>query len=137
MKDIFDLLGRIFISFIFFFEVSDTLFFYKDTKNKMNEYGILWQQDLLLNGSIFLLILGSLLVLLGYRPSFGAILLLLYWIPVTFILYPFWDAAPELKREMSVHFIKNMAISGGLFLVLVNGAGRWSMRTLFATSYVR
>jgi putative oxidoreductase len=137
MKDIFDLLGRIFISFIFFFEVSDTLFFYKDTKNKMNEYGILWQQDLLLNGSIFLLILGSLLVLLGYRPSFGAILLLLYWIPVTFILYPFWDAVPELKREMSVQFIKNMAISGGLFLVLVNGAGRWSMRRLFATSYVR
>ena len=137
MKDIFDLLGRIFISFIFFFEVSDTLFFYKDTKNKMNEYGILWQQDLLLNGSIFLLILGSLLVLLGYRPSFGAILLLLYWIPVTFILYPFWGAVPELKREMSVHFIKNMAISGGLFLVLVNGAGRWSMRRLFATSYVR
>ena len=137
MKDIFDLLGRIFISFIFFFEGYDTLFFYKDTKNKMNEYGILWQQDLLLNGSIFLLILGSLLVLLGYRPSFGAILLLLYWIPVTFILYPFWDAAPELKREMSVHFIKNMAISGGLFLVLVNGAGRWSMRRLFATSYVR
>jgi putative oxidoreductase len=137
MKDIFDLLGRIFISFIFFFEVSDTLFFYKDTKNKMNEYGILWQQDLLLNGSIFLLILGSLLVLLGYRPSFGAILLLLYWIPVTFIMYPFWDAVLELKREMSVQFIKNMAISGGLFLVLVNGAGRWSMRRLFATSYVR
>lgn len=137
MKDIFDLIGRIFISFIFFFEAYDTLFFYKDTKNQMTEYGILWQQDFLINASIFLLILGSFLILLGYRPSFGAILLLLYWLPVTFILYPFWDASPEVKREMSVHFMKNMAISGGLFLVLVNGAGRWSMRRLFATSYVR
>jgi putative oxidoreductase len=137
MKDIFDLLGRIFISFIFFFEAYDSLFFYQDTKNQMTAYGILWQQELLLNGSIFLLILGSLLILLGYRPSFGALLLLLYWLPLTFILYPFWEAGPEARRDMSVHFMKNMAISGGLFLVLVNGAGRWSMRRLFATSYVR
>lgn len=137
MKDIFDLLGRIFISFIFFFEAYDTLFFVKYTKSKMDEYGLFWQQDFLINASIFLLILGSLLVLLGYRSSFGATLLLVYWLPITFILYPFWDASPELKREMSVHFMKNMAISGGLFLVLVNGAGRWSMKRLFATSYVR
>mgnify|MGYP001282567151 CR=1 FL=1 len=137
MKDIFDLIGRIFISFIFFFEAYDTLFFYEETKSQMNEYGILWQQDFLLNGAIFLLILGSFLILLGYRSSFGAILLLLYWLPVTLILYPFWDAVPEVRREMSVHFMKNIAISGGLFMVLVNGAGRWSMRRLFATSYVR
>jgi putative oxidoreductase len=137
MKDIFDLVGRIFISFIFFFEAYDTLFFYKDTKDQMTAYGLLWQQDFLINGAIFLLIIGSLLILLGYRPSLGAIFINLYWLPVTFILYPFWDAEPSLRRDMSLHFMKNIAISGGLFLVLVNGAGRWSMRRLFATSYVR
>ncbi len=137
MKDIFDLTGRIFISFIFFFEAYDTLFFYKETKKQMTVYGLLWQQDFLINAAIFLLITGSLLILLGYRPSFGAILLLLYWLPVTFILYPFWEAEHAVRRDMSVHFMKNIAISGGLFLVLVNGAGRWSMRRLFATSYVR
>jgi putative oxidoreductase len=137
MKDIFDLFGRIFISFIFFFEAYDALFFFKDTKKQMTEYGLLWQQDFLLYLSIFILILGSLLILLGYRPSFGAILLLLYWLPMTFIVFPFWEAENDVRREVSVHFMKNMAISGGLFLVLVNGAGRWSMRRLFATSYVR
>jgi putative oxidoreductase len=56
---------------------------------------------------------------------------------MTFIVFPFWEAENDVRREVSVHFMKNMAISGGLFLVLVNGAGRWSMRRLFATSYVR
>jgi putative oxidoreductase len=56
---------------------------------------------------------------------------------MTFIVFPFWEAENEVRREVSVNFMKNMAMSGGLFLVLVNGAGRWSMRRLFATSYVR
>ena len=42
MKDIFDLLGRIFISFIFFFEAYDALFFFKDTKIN---YRIFFSED--------------------------------------------------------------------------------------------
>jgi len=137
MKDIFDLLGRVLMAFLFFYEAYDTLFFYADTKRIMTTYGLLWRQELLINCSIFLLVLGSLLLLLGYRASLGAAMLLIYWIPLTFILFPVWEIGQEGKRELSVHFMKNMAISGGLFLFLVNGAGRWSIRRLFATSFVR
>ena len=136
MKNTIDLIGRIFISFIFLFEAYDTIKYFETTKKLMNDYGITWNQDLLLTGSIALLILGGLMILSGYRSSFGAILLLLYWIPVTFIVHSFWNDAPDYQRLESIHFMKNLAIIGGLLIVLVNGSGRYSIRRLFATAKV-
>ncbi len=136
MKDINDLIGRILISFIFLFEAYDSLKYFQQTKQTMAEYGITWQPDLLLTVTIFCLFLGGTLILIGYRASFGAILVLLYWIPVTFIVHSFWNDPPEIHREESIHFMKNMAILGGVFMVWVNGSGRYSVKRLFATARV-
>ena len=136
MKDLLDLVGRVLISFIFLFDAFDSIFYFKDTKETMASYGLSWNQDLLLFGGIFLLLVGGTLVLIGYRSSFGAILLLLYWVPVTFIVHSFWNDPDDIRRFQSVMFTKNMAIVGGLLMVLVNGSGRYSVRRLFATSRV-
>lgn len=136
MKDLLDLVGRVLISFIFLFDAFDSIFYFKDTKETMASYGLNWNQDLLLFGGIFLLLAGGTLVLIGYRSSFGAILLLLYWVPVTFIVHSFWNDPDDIRRFQSVMFTKNMAIVGGLLMVLVNGSGRYSVRRLFATSRV-
>lgn len=136
MKDILDLVGRILIAFIFLYEAYDAIAYYGATKETLDDYGLTWNQDFLLIGMITLLIIGGLLVLIGYRSSLGAILLLLYWIPLTFIVHSFWNDAPEFVREESMNFMKNLAIMGGLFMVLVNGSGRYSVRRLFATTKV-
>ncbi|MFT5168365.1 MAG: putative oxidoreductase, partial [Saprospiraceae bacterium] len=95
MKDLTDLIARMFISFIFLFEAYDSIKFFKTTKLQMTEYGITWQQDILLMGAIFLLVLGGLLVLVGYRSKLGAVLLLIYWVPVTFIVHSWWNDPAE------------------------------------------
>lgn len=136
MKDIIDLIGRIFLSFIFLFEAYDSIAYFQDTLRKMGEYGIYWQPRLLLFGAIFALTIGGLMVLLGYRSSLGALLLLLYWVPTTFIVHSFWNDPPEVVRMQSILFMKNIAITGGLLVVLVNGSQRFSMRRLFATTKV-
>jgi putative oxidoreductase len=136
MKDIVDLIARILIACIFLFEGYDSIKFFKSTKELMTSYNITWHQDLLLIGAIFLLILGGILILIGYRSSFGAILLLLYWVPVTFILHSWWNDPAELQREESIAFMKNLAIIGGLLIIYVNGSGRYSVRRLFATTKV-
>ena len=136
MKDGIDLIGRIFISFIFLFEAYDSIKYFGATKESMDDYGLVWNQDLLLGFSIFILILGGILVLIGYRSSFGAVLLLLYWIPVTFIVHSFWNDAAQFRRVESMAFMKNIAIMGGLLMILVNGSGRYSIRRLFATTRV-
>ena len=137
MKDTTDLIARIFISLIFLFEAYDSIKFFKSTKNSMTDYGITWQQDMLLSVAIFLLILGGVLVLIGYRSGFGASLLLIYWIPVTFIAHSWWNDPIEIRREESIEFMKNIAIIGGLLLIVINGSGRFSIRRLFATTIVK
>lgn len=136
MKDVLDLLARILIAVIFLYEAYDSIFYFGATKEVMDDYGLVWQQDLLLGGAIFFLILGGLLILLGYRSAFGAILLLLYWIPVTFIVHSFWNDPVQFRREEAMEFMKNIAIIGGLLMIFVNGSGRFSIRRLFATTRV-
>lgn len=136
MKDIADLIGRILIAFIFLFEAYDSLQFFQQTKGTMESYGITWQPDLLLTATIFVLFLGGTLILIGYRASFGAFLVLLYWVPVTFIVHSFWNDPPAMHRAESINFMKNMAIVGGVIMVWVNGSGRFSIKRLFATARV-
>jgi putative oxidoreductase len=137
MKDTTDLIARVFIAFIFLFEAYDSITHFKGTKITMTDYGITWQQDMLLSMAIFLLILGGVLVLLGYRSGFGASLLLIYWIPVTFIAHSWWNDPIDIRREESIEFMKNIAIVGGLLLIIINGSGRFSIRRLFATTIVK
>lgn len=133
MKDILDLMGRIFIALIFLFEAYDSLWYFEDTKAKMTTYGITWNQDLLLVGAITLLLLGGILVLIGYRARLGALLLLAYWVPVTFIVHSFWNDPEAIRRTQSILFMRSLAIVGGLLFVYVNGSGRYSIKRLFAT----
>ena len=133
MKNLLDLIARIFIALIFLFEAYDSLWYFQDTKDKMTSYGINWQQDLLLMGAIFGLFLGGVLVLIGYRAKLGAVLLLAYWVPVTFIVHSFWNDPVEIRREQSILFMRSLAIIGGLLFVYVNGSGKYSVKRLFAT----
>jgi putative oxidoreductase len=134
MKHIFDLLGRLFLSFIFFYEAYDSIKYFKGTKEIMTSYGLTWRQDLLLYGAIFVLIVGGTMLLTGYRAKLGSFLLLLYWLPVTFIVHSFWNDAPGPEARMEgIHFMKNIAITGGLMMVFANGVGKYSVRRLFAT----
>jgi len=133
MKDFLDLLGRIFISTIFLYEAYDSIYYFHMTKATMTTYGLMWRQDMLLVGAIILLVLGGLMVLIGYRSSFGAILLMLYYIPVTFIVHSFWNDPVKVQRIQAIMFMKNIAIMGGLLMIIVNGSGRYSIKRLLAT----
>ena len=130
MKDIFELMGRIFIAFVFIYEALDALVFFEKTKSTMSAYGVVWHQDFVLISLITILILGGLLVLIGYYASFGSMLLLLYWLPYTLIVYSFWDDPLELKRLHALYFMRNLALCGGLMLLLANGAGKYSIKRL-------
>ena len=136
MKDILDLIGRILLAVVFFFEAVDSILYFNQTKEVMSKFGLTFQQDIILIFSIAILILGATLLLIGYRSSFGAVLLVLYWLPVTFIVHSFWNDPEEMRRLQSVLFTKSLAIAGGLFLMIVNGSGRYSVKSLLANTKV-
>ncbi|MBK6931818.1 MAG: DoxX family protein [Saprospirales bacterium] len=136
MRDLTDLIGRIFLSAIFIFEAVDSTLFFEKTKNTMTQYGLTWNQDMLLYCAIFLLITGGIMVLLGYRSTLGAILLLMYWGPVTFIVHDFWTYPASEVRLQSILFMKDIAIIGGLLMLVGKGSGRYSIKRLLATTRV-
>ncbi len=136
MRDVTDLVGRILLSAIFFFEAIDSAIYFEKTRESMTQHGLTWNQDMLLYGAILFLLLGGTMVLLGYRSSLGAILLLMYWIPVTFIVHDFWTYPEEQIRLQKILFMKDMAIIGGLLMLLGKGSGRYSVKRLLATTRV-
>ena len=136
MYHLFDLIGRIMMSAIFVFEAIDSILYAEQTKLTMAEYGITWKQDLLLYGSIAMLVIGALMLLVGYRVKFGVWLLLIYWLPVTCLVYSFWNDPVETQRLNAIFFMRNIAIAGGLLIIAANGAGKYSIKRLMQVSRI-
>ena len=131
MKDIFDLISRLFLSAIFLFESYSSVKHISRSKATMLHYGFHWNPELLLYTASFLRLIGGIFLLIGYRPRFAVTLLLIYWIPVTFMVYQFWDAPEGTKNIQTVNFLKNIAIIGGLIHILIHGVGKYSIRRFF------
>jgi len=130
MKDIADLLGRLLIGMIFLYEALDSVIFYDNMKVTMTQYGITWRQDFLAVGLITMLFTGSILIIIGYFAKVGALFLLLYWLPFSLIVYSFWDDPVAVQRINALNLIRNLAICGGLLLIMDHGSGRYSIRRM-------
>lgn len=67
----------------------------------------------------FLEIVGALLIFTGFKVRIGAFLLLIFMIPVTVIMHPFWfSIGSEMHQEISI-FLKNLSLIGALLYILV------------------
>ncbi len=67
-------------------------------------------------------------LLVGFQARAAAWILFLFLIPATLLFHNFWAVAPGMEQQdQMAHFLKNMAIMGGLLGVAANGAGRLSV----------
>jgi len=70
-------------------------------------------------GSGVLLFLGGLSLLLGFHPTIGAALLVVFLLGVSFGIHNFWTVQDQqAKMGEMTHFLKNMAILGLLLMTL-------------------
>ncbi|MEW5900073.1 MAG: DoxX family protein [Acidobacteriota bacterium] len=69
-------------------------------------------------GSGLLLLIAGFTLLLGFHPEVGVAALVLFFIPVTFMMHNFWAAAAEQKMAETVNFAKNMALLGSALMFL-------------------
>ncbi len=70
---------------------------------------------------------GGLSVLIGLRARIGAAALALFLISVTLIFHDFWAYQGMEQRLQMTNFLKNLAIMGGLTLVIAHGSGPLSV----------
>ena len=66
---------------------------------------------------------GGLSLLLGIEPRLGALLLLVFLIPVTVMYHPFWKRSGADFVTEADHFLSNLAIIGGMLVIVALGGG--------------
>ena len=126
------LAGRILVSAIFILSGLTKFTDWQGTASYMAAHG-LPLTPLLLPIAAIVEIAGGLAVLLGARARVAALVLFLYLIPATLIFHNFWqETGMEYVNQMH-HFLKNLAIMGGLALIVGLGPGlpsidHWNMR---------
>jgi putative oxidoreductase len=70
-------------------------------------------------GTGLLLLIGGLSILTGLYPTLGALALVLFLLPVTFVMHNFWAIQdPQMKVIEMVNFNKNLALLGYSLMIL-------------------
>ena len=78
-------------------------------------------------GAILLELGGGLLVAIGYKAVVVAAALIMFTIMTMIFFHNFWAFEGGDYQVQMINFMKNLAITGGLFLVLAYGAGPMSV----------
>lgn len=75
-----------------------------------------------------MIIAGGLSILLGYKVKIGAILLVVFLVPTTFIAHNFWALEDAMMKQMQMAmFMKNLALLGGALIFYYFGSGPLSV----------
>lgn len=126
LKDLFMLIGRVLIGSMFLWASFEKIKHWNASMARMHGKGVP-HTHIILPVAIALKIIGGLSVFFGWHAHIGALLLLIVTIPSIFYFHAFWNA-PESERKLErVFFKKEIAVIGGLFLILAMGAGRWAL----------
>ncbi len=73
-------------------------------------------------------LLGIISILLGYKAKWGAWLIVIFLIPVTFIIHAFWKVQDPMQHQMQmVMFMKNISMIGTALIIAYFGSGPLSM----------
>ena len=106
------LLGRLLFGGFFLFSGINHLTQVKSLAGYAGSYGVT-SPELAVVVSGLLLLLGGASVVFGVAPRVGLALIVLFLVPVTFVMHAFWNV-PDAQARMfdMVNFMKNMALTG-------------------------
>ena len=119
MTNIIDLLGRIFLSVLFFINGIFKINNYEGTIEWMDGYGL---PGIMIIPAIIIEIVAPILIVIGYKTKIAAALLFLFCISTAFIFHNDFSDQMQLTA-----FLKNIALAGGFMFLIANGARGYSL----------
>lgn len=75
-------------------------------------------------------ILGGLAILTGFHTRAASWVLFVYLIPTTIVFHNYWALQGAMRIDTQTHFMKNLAIMGGLLLLAHFGAGDFAFDSI-------
>ena len=119
MTNIIDLLGRIFISVLFFTNGIFKINNYDGTIEWMDSYGL---PGVMIIPAIIIEIAAPILIVIGYKTKIAAGFLFLFCISTALIFHNDFSDQMQLTA-----FLKNIALAGGFMFLIANGARGYSL----------
>ncbi len=119
MANLFDLVGRIFISLVFLLSGYNKIFNYDGTVGWMEGFGV---PGFLLWPAIILEILLPIFIIIGYKTQISATLLALFSILTALIFH--LDFSNQMQ---TIALLKNFGLAGGFLFIAVNGTKDWAV----------
>ena len=116
---VIEVLGRIFLSAIFLINGVGKIFNYEETIQYMENFNV---SGNLIIPAIIVEILFPILLIIGYKTKFSALVLSLFTLTLAVIFHTDFSNQMQL-----ISFLKNIAIAGGFLIIFVNGAGKYSI----------
>jgi putative oxidoreductase len=117
------LVARIFIGSLFLWAGATKVVHWKGSAEYMH---LKKMPTSLLPAAILMQIIGGLSVLLGFEARVGALLLIVFVIPAAIKMHDFWNLQGDERTTQKTMFMKDIAVLGGLLLLLITGAGSFA-----------
>jgi len=123
MNSLAALAGRILIALIFLQSGIGKLIHYSDPGmlGYMTKAGLPFPEVLLVVSGLVETAC-ALALIAGWKTRWAALALVVWMIPVTLIFHN-----PAAGQDAMIHFMKNVAITGGLLMLFASGPGAWSV----------
>ena len=109
---IIEVLGRILLSSLFLIEGARKFFFQEETIMYMEEYGV---PEIFFFPSLILEILFPILLIIGYKTRFSALIMALFTLSAAIIFH-----TDFLNQMELIMFLKDIAIAGGFLIIAAN-----------------
>lgn len=123
------LVGRAFLATIFLISGITKFIDLESSISYADAAGLPWPEGLVpLAGVVE--VLGGLSILFGVLARVGALVLAGFLVAATYYFHDFWNFGGLERQAQMIHFLKNMAIFGGMLLLIAEGAGRYSVDRL-------
>lgn len=126
LQDIFSLIGRVLISGMFLWAAYEKITHWKQTTSYWKAKKIP-QLNIIMPIGMAFKIIGGLSVLLGWHAHFGALLLLIVAIASLSMMHQWWKYQGAERQSEKLFFLKDIAVIGGLFMILALGAGHFGL----------
>ena len=120
------LIGRILLGLIFVISGIGKIGKFAGVAGYMSSKGIPMSEVLLI-GTIALEVLGGLAIITGWKARWAAAAIVLFLVPATLVFHQFWAADQANYQNQLNHFLKNLAIMGGMIYIVLTGPGKLSL----------
>jgi putative oxidoreductase len=118
--------GRALISSLFLLAGLTKIQHWDETALSMSQHGVTMVGPLLA-AAVAVEVGAGFGLLIGFRTRVMALMLFMFTLVVNFVMHDFWtmSAADAVRTEMQL-FAKNIAVAGGLLVLVGLGGGSWS-----------